>query len=123
MNGLLGLVKSKGIKDFREKKVYKRSFNYKIDEKDSATVYESLQTITISQGLKSSLRIDHFKNGRIEIFYPFNWFEMDAVKKEILNAGYILEFEGMYKNRSQNIRISIPKNTEYSFPYIVIYHL
>lgn len=121
LDGLLVLAKSAGIKKFDKKQVLAKPFGALEMKKDSAEVYEFAETITIAEGIYASLKIMQFKNGKIEVLYPYHWFELENAKKEIIAAGFVKEFSNTYTNAEKNIRVVIPKNTNYQFPYIVVY--
>lgn len=120
--GLLEFVKKAGVSGFTESNSFGNGWGKSNRAtEDSLTRYSTNEKIKISEGLYEDMEIEHFKNGSIEIIYPFHWFDMDAVTKEITNDGYKLEFGNTYLNPESNIRMVLPEKTNYSFPNIVIF--
>ena len=120
LKGLLALSKSAGITGFNKKSSVASPYS-SLARKDSVTIYESNEKITIAEGIYAPLKIQQFGDGKIEVFYPFHWFEMDSTKKEITDAGFVNAFAGTYSNGDRKLWVIIPNSTHYTFPYITIY--
>jgi hypothetical protein len=123
IKGLIDFTKKAGITGYKEQNYFGNTGFGKSTKtiKDSSVIYTSNEKIKLSAGIFGYLKIEHFKKGNIEILYPFHWFDMDTVKKEIANAGYVLEFENAFLHKGKNIRIVFPEKTDVSFPYIIIF--
>lgn len=120
VNAVISLAKAAGVTKFNDRKITSSPWG-SMSQKDSCTEYESVEKIKIAEGLAEALKINHYKNGKINIFYPFHWYDMESVKKELLAAGFKMEFEGKYTNYEIGASINFPRSTGYSFPFIVIY--
>lgn len=120
--GLFSYLREAGIKEFEKKTGVEVGYGKSTKtRKDTVIKYRSAAEIKISDGLYEALKINVFKNGNIEIHYPFHWFALDAARKEIVDAGYEIDFATTYIDKSRKIRVTIPKDDEFMYPFIRIF--
>jgi len=122
VTGLLNFLRQSGVGELTESWSLHNGFakSTKINN-DSVKTYTAKKELVISAGLYESLKVDLFKNGSIEIHYPYHWFKMDEVRKELMDSGYRMESSRIYSNQENKVRVIVPEDTNYSFPSIILF--